>query len=81
MDRDHAGGPPPVHGTDGPDRPRADRAVAAEVAAGLGLAPKPAGRPWLAAAARGRRRRRPAAREAAVAVESDGARFEAAAWH
>nr|BAD35190.1 hypothetical protein [Oryza sativa Japonica Group] len=22
VDRDHAGGPPPVHGTDGPDRPR-----------------------------------------------------------
>nr|BAD16027.1 hypothetical protein [Oryza sativa Japonica Group]BAD16397.1 hypothetical protein [Oryza sativa Japonica Group] len=25
VDRDHAGGPLPVHGTDGPDRPRADR--------------------------------------------------------
>jgi hypothetical protein len=25
MDRDHVGGPPPVHGTDGPDWPEADR--------------------------------------------------------
>jgi len=47
----------------------------------LGSASKPTGRLGLTATARGRRRRLPAAREAAAAVEGDGARLEAAARH
>nr|BAI39884.1 hypothetical protein [Oryza sativa Indica Group] len=71
VDRDHAGGPPPVHRTDCPDRPRADR-TAQGAAAGLGSASKPAGRPWLEAAADGAKAE--AHRRSSGAAKSDGAR-------
>lgn len=49
VDRDHVGGPPPIHGTDVPDRPLADR-----TAAGSSCQARPrlqAGRPAMARAA------------------------------
>nr|BAD16157.1 hypothetical protein [Oryza sativa Japonica Group] len=66
VDRDHAGGPPPVHGTDGPDRPggRSDGTAAARHGSAR-LQNRPAGH--------GNRRRR--ARSPATAIggaRSDG---------
>nr|BAI39748.1 plant disease resistance polyprotein-like [Oryza sativa Indica Group] len=43
VDRDHAGGPPPVHGTDSPDRPGADQTGGVDLAR---LGSRPADRPW-----------------------------------
>nr|BAD10040.1 hypothetical protein [Oryza sativa Japonica Group] len=70
VDQDHAGGPPPVHGTDGPDRPRgrSDGTAAARHGSAR-LQNRPAGH--------GNRRRRARSPATAIGgVGSDGGRGE-----